>query len=358
MLPLRQFKNKPDFNECIQRIYAWYQQKIVDRAPVRFHHHNIEYEKQRATVGSWRCVEARWLDVDFQIKTFVDSLNGAAFLGETFPVFWPNISALAYALFLGQQAEFDDVTAWAHPCISDLDRLPPLCIREDNRYLRAVEGLTARALEIAENRFLVGYTDMYAGIDCTASLRGAECMCMDFIENPDGIKHLIDTAFSGYPEIYSRFDAALKAQGQLSVTWMNLPSFETFNVLACDFAVNISRDHFDEFCMPVLRREANCFVHNVFHLDGPGVARNLDSILTLPHLAAIQWVQGYGKDRPILQWIPMIKKIQEAGKSVIVDLGVDELEEFTKRVDPNGIMLWINADPGDQKAILQRVADW
>jgi hypothetical protein len=357
-LPTRQFACKPDFDECIARIYAWYEQRIVDRPPVRFHHHNVEYEQHRTVAGPWRSARQRWMDVEFQIKTFVDSLQGTRFLGETFPVFWPNLSAVVYNLFLGQPAEFDDVTAWTHPWVDHLDALPLLRVQRDGEYFHTVELLTERALELAEGRFLVGYTDMYAGIDCTAGLRGTERMCLDLVINPEGILRLIDRAFEEYPSVYAYFDKKLKAHNQLSVTWMNLPSFGTFNVLACDFAVNISQRHFDEFCMPITRREAERFDHNVYHMDGPGVAKNLDSILTLPNLVAIQWAQGVGKNLPILQWIPLIRKIQAAGKSVIVDLQPGELEKFMRQVDPQGIMLWVSAEPKDQTEILERVKRW
>ena len=79
------------------------------------------------------------------MNTYLDSLYGARLLGETFPVFWPNLSAVVYNLFLGQAADFDDVTAWTHPCVDDLERLPPLKVQWDGEYLRAVESLTARA---------------------------------------------------------------------------------------------------------------------------------------------------------------------------------------------------------------------
>jgi len=340
------------------RIYAWYDQKVLDRPPVRFHHHNVEYERHRTVEGPWQTAEQRWLDVDFQVDTFAESLAGTPFLGETFPVFWPNLSAVVYNLFLGQHAVFDDVTAWTHPCIDNLDRLPDLRVQRENKYFRAVEALTRRALDVAEGRFLVGYTDMYAGIDCTLGLRGMERMCFDLVTQPEPIKQLIDLAFMEYPDVYRQFDTALKDHGQLSVTWMNLPSFETFNVLACDFATNISTEHFDEFCMPVIRREAELFRHNVFHMDGPGVARHIDSILTLPNLVAVQWVQGYGRDKPIMQWVPLIQKIQHAGKSVVVDLELEEIDEFMAAVDPTAIMLWVPAEPKDQPDVLESVKRW
>jgi hypothetical protein len=129
-------------------------------------------------------------------------------------------------------------------------------------------------------------------------------------------------------------------------------------VLGCDFAVNISPEHFEAFCMPVLRREAELFVHNVFHLDGPGVAKNIEAILTLPNLVAIQWTQGYGDDQPIMQWVPLIREIQEAGKSVIVDLQLDELDDLMQQLDPTGVMLWIPAEPDVQQDVIRKVARW
>jgi hypothetical protein len=340
------------------RIYAWYEQRIIDRPPVRFLHHDIEYEKHRTVKGPWKTSEERWLDVDFQVQTFIDSLETTEFLGETFPVYWPNLSTLAYNLFLGQRAVFDDATAWTHPCIDDLEDLPTLKVQWDGKYFKAVEALTQRALDFAEGKFMVGFTEMYAGIDCTAMLRSAEKLCLDLVLRPESLKHLIDSVYEEFPQVYNHFDRILKEHSQLSVTWMNLPSLETFNVLACDFATNISPVHFEEFCMPIIRKEAKLFKHNVYHLDGPGVARHIDAILSLPNLQAIHWVQGYGIHEPIMPWLPLIKKIQEAGKSVIVDLKMHELDEFMKNVDPTGIMLWIPAEPSEQKDILGRVSQW
>jgi hypothetical protein len=181
---------------------------------------------------------------------------------------------------------------------------------------------------------------------------------LDLILQPEPLKHLIDLAFEEYPQVYNHFDRILKEHNQLSVTWMNLPSFETFNVLASDFATLISPAHFEEFCIPIIQKQAKLFEHNVFHLDGPGVARHIDAILTLHNLQAINWEQGYGIDEPIMQWLPLIKKIQEVGKSVIVDLKKHELEEFIKKVDPTGILLRIPAEPSEQKDILEQVSQW
>ena len=105
--------------------------------------------------------------------------------------------------------------------------------------------------------------------------------------------------------------------------------------------------------------EVVAMTHNIFHLDGRGVARHLDAILELPNVNAIQWVQGVGRDQPILQWVPLIRKIQAAGKSVVVDMTVAELEPFMDAVRPEGILLCLpTASEAEEVAILERLARW
>ena len=121
----------------------------------------------------------------------------------------------------------------------------------------------------------------------------------------------------------------------------------------------LSREQFREFVLPVLQREVKVARHNVLHMDGKGVARHLDDFLAIPELAGIQWVQGVAEDEPILQWVPLIQKIQNAGKGVVVDLKVSELEPFMDAVSPEGIYLCIASDDEEeQQAILKRLLKW
>ena len=36
--------SKPDSARCLARIEAWFKQAVLDRPPIRFYHHNVEYE--------------------------------------------------------------------------------------------------------------------------------------------------------------------------------------------------------------------------------------------------------------------------------------------------------------------------
>jgi hypothetical protein len=88
------------------------------------------------------------------------------------------------------------------------------------------------------------------------------------------------------------------------------------------------------------------------------VAKHIDQILTIPEIRAIQWVQGVGDDEPIMQWVPFIKKLQNTGKGIMVDLKPYELDSFMNEVDPKGIFLCISAAEAIQPDILKKIEKW
>jgi hypothetical protein len=65
-----------------------------------------------------------------------------------------------------------------------------------------------------------------------------------------------------------------------------------------------------------------------------------------------------GEDTPILQWVPLLKRIQAAGKSVIVDLQMAELEAFIGQMRPEGVFLCIGVSKGQEREVLRRLERW
>ena len=350
----------PDAEKAMQRVDAWYQCEVVDRAPIRFMAHNafldtgVDYadlspEERRG----------RWFDVEHQVDLFERSLEGRAFHGETFPIYWPNLGPNVYAAFYGAELEFGEVTSWSEPVVWDWDDLKGLKLDRDNVYFRKIEELTRHALERCQGRYLVGYTDLHPGIDCAAAWRGMDQLCVDMVDNPERVQELAERAIADFDVVYGHFDAMLKAGGQPSSSWMGIPSFGRMHIPSCDFAALISPRHFQEFALPILQREVQGMTHNVFHLDGKGVARHLDAILSVPDVHAIQWVQGVGDDLPIMQWVPFIKEIQARGLPVIVDLSKEELEGFKEAMEPEGLFLWVATETEEEELdLLKRVETW
>jgi hypothetical protein len=351
-------ESKPDFDEAVQRIYAWYEQQIIDRPPVRFARHNAEYEAVDGVwKPEWHGLKDKWLDEDYQIERFLTQVKGTRYLGETFPVYWPNLGPHVFASLYGCPLQFGDVTTWAAPILHDYDQ--PLALDWRHPYLAKLESLTRRALEQAPGKFIVGYTDLHPGLDWVAALRGTEPICLDLIDNPSVVETLLAQVTADFLKIFDHFDGLLKAAAQPSITWMGIPSFGKMDIPSCDFGTLISPRQFRRFAMPALLAEVQHMTHNIFHVDGRGVAQHLDAILELPNVQALQWVQGVGDDLPIMQWVPLIKRIQAAGKSVVVDLDPSELDAFMSAVQPEGIMLTMaSVDEEQERTVLKRVTTW
>ena len=341
----------------MKRVYAWFEGAIIDRAPVRFMAHNAFVDQANQAYPSDN-LRDRWFDAEFQVETFIKSIKGQTFHGETFPVFWPNLGPEVYAGFYGAELEYGEVTSWSIPLVRTWDDMARLKLDLDNIYFRKLDELTRCAIERSEGRFLVGYTDLHPGVDCAAAWRDPQQLCMDMIESPEQVKALIEIAIRDFETIYDHFDSLLKAHRQLSVSWMGIPSFGRMHIPSCDFSSLISPAMFAEFCLPVLQREVKTMTHNVFHIDGRGVAKHLDAILSVPEVHALQWVQGVGSDLPIMQWVPQIKEMQ-ARAPVIVDLNKRELDAFMEAVDPEGIFLWIATDDEEEELeLLKRISRW
>ncbi len=358
-----ELESKPDFNQAMQRIYAWYEQELIDRPPVRFTRHNAEFEAaDNVWKPQWRDLRDKWFDEEYQLEKFMTQVRGKHYNGETFPVFFPNLGPAVSAAFYGCPLEFADVTSWSLPILngdaSDA-YTRPLVLDWNNVYMQKLESLMQCALQICEGKFLVGYSDLHGGMDILAALRGTNQLLLDLVDAPEAPAPLLDQITADILRVFDHFDDMLKAKKQPSVTWMAIPSFGKMHIPSCDFAFMISTRQFMRYQWELNRREMVHMTHNVYHVDGKGVARHLDRILELPNLHAIQWVQGLGDDLPIMQWVPLIKRIQAAGKSVMVDLTHDELEDFVQAVEPKGILLTMaSEDEEEEHAVLERVSQW
>ena len=351
----------PQYEKAMQRVYAWWEQELVDRAPIRFSEHNARHNTGLGEILSrYASIKDYWYDTDYHMRSFMESVESAPPLAETFPVYYPNLGPGFYAALYGSPLSFAEVTSWAGHIIHDIgsDDFSGLRLNRRGEYWLKMEEMMEAACDAAPGRFLVGYTDLHPSMDCVADWCGAEQVCTAMFDAPERLEELLKIAYSDFPEIYGHYHQMITADGAPSVSWMGIPTYEPMHIPSCDFSGLVSPKQFERFCLPYIEREILHAKYNVFHLDGRGVARHLDAILTLPRIQAIQLVQGVAEDEPIMQWVPLIRRIQDAGRSVVVGIQLHELTEFLDAVSPKGIFLTLAADRDMQPDIVKAVEKW
>jgi hypothetical protein len=80
-----ELENMPHFSKSVERIYAWYEGEVVDRAPIRFSQHNADYATRKHS-KTWPTLKDRWMDAEYAVNDYVERLANKPLLAETFPV--------------------------------------------------------------------------------------------------------------------------------------------------------------------------------------------------------------------------------------------------------------------------------
>jgi hypothetical protein len=121
----------------------------------------------------------------------------------------------------------------------------------------------------------------------------------------------------------------------------------------------LSQRMFDEVFLPGIRRECAYYERSIYHLDGPGALRHLDSLLAIPELNAIQYVYGAGNEG-IHRWMWVYQKIQKAGKGIMVICRLDEIPLVIQNLDPRGLFLSVEGVPDrdSAQALLRELDRW
>jgi hypothetical protein len=351
-----ELEGMPHFDRSMNRVAAWYGNEIIDRPPVRFYRPRQEREQ---TTDPDKADEKLWFDTEYQVESFLSSIQGKHFNGETFPIFEPNLGPNVYAAMHGGRLEFGEDTSWYHPIVESPEELGRIHFSRENRYFRKLEEMTRYALERCQGKSLVAYPDLHPGVDCAAAWLGSDRMCIDIYDQPDLIRSLLKLGMEFFHEIYFHFDSMLKEANLPSVCWIPVPDFGTLHIPTNDFSAMVGTDFVRDFCIPVHREEMEGMTRNIFHLDGSGVARHLQEFMKLPNLSALHWAQGAGAAAPIMQWLPLVQQIRSQGIPLIVELTSSELEQFMEAMSPEGLFLWVEAsNEEEEKEVLKRLLTW
>ncbi len=253
--------------------------------------------------------------------------DGVQFLGDAFPVFYMRPTGVLSA-YLGQHYSYDaqQGTVWFHDFREGLEGAKRLNPNPLNVLFQRSLALTRAVQEHFAGRVAVGVPDLGGVLDILSSACNPNDLLTELCEDPEEVAAAawrISDMLMGALFVFN--DAIDPAKIPGYTCWATMLSQKPYYVLQSDFSAMISTAMFDRFYLPILRRECRNIPRTFYHLDGPGAVRHLDSILTVPELDGVQWLNGAGS-APLDQWPDIFRKIRAAGKLCQVFInGAEEL---------------------------------
>lgn len=354
------FEFKPDYEQSKQRIDAFWERELIDRPVVQFTLNKPPEERKPLPPSHHATSAERWLDAEYQAESSLALLSNQEFLGDTMPVAYPNLGPSVFSALYGCPLHFGDYgTSWTLPIIEDWDQVRDLQLDWSSPYLKKLHELTDAFLEIGKGKFITGMPTWHPGGDCIASLRGTENLALDMVFNPDRVKALLARIEADYFRVYEMFYTKLRGAGQPISTHAPLVCDCKYGVPLNDFSIMISKKMFDDVFLPGIIRECQFLDRSLYHLDGPGALRHLDSILSIPELDALQFVPGAGNEG-FHKWVGVYQKAQAAGKAIQVFCSIAELDQVMETLDPHGLFLTVSDVPSRAAAetMLDRLTTW
>lgn len=272
----------------------------------------------------------RYVNPDIVIPAFKREIANTYYAAEDYPMFCPNVGTDVVAGIAGSELIYAPETVWAKSFVDDWDALSPMKFDENNEYFKYAFELTKAAIKACDNDFIIGNTDIHAGLDAMSAIRGSENLCFDYIDNREKLFSRIDELFEIEKELFTRIDDEIRKSGQngcSSRMYIYHPDRKRY-VTSCDVSCMISPDDFEELVIPNLMKEIALFEYSIYHLD---------RLLKIDELKGVQWVPGAGSP-PVRYQLDIMKKIQDAGKLLTVCAAdIEDVKAICTGLNPEGV---------------------
>ncbi len=286
--------------------------------------------------------------------------------GLAVPFFWPNLGPDAFSGFLGAEMHFPLESAntswsdWKKNLLTDYEKTGELAISDENLLYKKNIELLRMAAERGKDRYLVGVTDLHAGFDSLAVLRGGpDKVAMDLVDNPEGVKKAMRSLFAAWKKVYDDYFSIVKETQRGTITWLDIWAPGKMCALQNDFSCLVSPRMYREFFLEGLLMETGYLDYSIYHLDGPEALQHLDILLEIPGLNAIQWVSGArASGEGIEKWFPLYKKIQEKKKAIILYPRPEEIDKVLENLKPEGLMLKTYSDSEKEAVDILKKLGW
>jgi hypothetical protein len=327
---------KPDWNEARERLAARYACEVIDRCCI--HVTAPRDDAPKRDMPEPANLEEKWTDIDAVLDRAEERFRTAYYAGEAVPFFMPSLGPNVFSAWFGCPLQFAEGTTWTEPIIKDWDSFDGLAFDPENRWWHWMRKMTETAAERGKGKFLVGVNDLHPSGDGVAALRGTQEFLMDLALNPEKIKEVESIQQKAWGRVCDTLFPILENAGQDgSGGFLGWGPGRTFP-LQDDTTAMMSPEMWREFFLPGIVEQARYLDNCEFHLDGPEAVCHLDTLLEIPEINGIQWQPG-AANYPMTNWIDLLRRIQEAGKTIQISCRPDEVETLLGELYANGLLI-------------------
>jgi hypothetical protein len=340
-----------------QRYEGWWEHEKIDHpllrvtAPTKDYRAPVPPEDQAGLFA--------WLtDPKLVIPRLEGRIAATFYAGDAFPWADPMSQGLAaiQAAYLGAPYHVDaeTLTGWADPLLTGWTGRFMIAPDRKNPWWQATLRLLDDGARVGKDRWCAAIPDLQGGGEVLALLRGSEALALDLRDFPEMIVPAIAEINAAWKFYFDACYAAIHAWQEGFIDWLGIWSDLPAATVECDFMVMVSPGMFERFFLPGVEEQVRMVKRSIFHLDGPGAVKHLDLLLSISRLRAIQWVPTPERPSP-LDWLPLLRRIQAAGKGVVLACAPAEVASLLNELDPNELILTTECEtPQDAEELVRQ----
>jgi 5-methyltetrahydrofolate--homocysteine methyltransferase len=302
----------------------------------------------------------KWYDLDYISSVNQYNLFHTFFGAEALPIWnagYPGHTAIP--TFLGCPVHLDMQTGWWDPILlnQEID-YTGLKINEEHPDYRFSIELLHRGIDEAKGKCLVSIGAFGGCGDTLAALRGTENLLFDCLDRPEWVKEAEFFLMDIWCRHYDKLFKIINEVDEGSTCWFPLWAPGKFYAVQNDFAYNISPKMFREIFLPVIEKQTDFLDFCVYHVDGLGNFKHIDTLLELPKIKAFQILPGAGKPSP-LYFMDILKKVQVAGKNLHISIHSSEVKRALENLNARGLFISTSCETEDKALqLIENISKW
>jgi hypothetical protein len=354
---------KEDWAAARRRFLALWEGEIIDRccvaikAPkdgVSFHDESFAKPKTHEELLEYH------RNPEMVLERHMALFESTYYAGEALPIMYPHWGESGYVLHCNCESRFTEDSLWFFPTLPNWDR-DRIVFDPASEALRRQKEFLRFLAQQGRDRFFVAAPDYIGNIDALINLRGVENTLLGMLEKPERVDEDLVTLMGIVQTIGNDFFDIIigNNDGGSCIRWYNTWAPGRHNLVQCDFSAMISPQLFERYALPDLQRICAWLDYPAYHIDGDEQVRHLEMLLGIPRIRMFQWTNVAGQS-PVTSFIPVFRKIQGAGKGLLLFCEIDDIELLLSQLSPRGLFLNVSdaRDPEQADDVVRSVSRW